>query len=111
MRRYSRPTPVALTAVVAIAVVAALFLSHRRGRLGWAAVVLLAISGVASSLVLAAIQTDYRDADGFVDCWPHCTAFQEAVQVTLFLTQSLFAIGVVAAVVAIDQRRRAKRAL
>ena len=97
--------------MVAIAVVAALYVAHRRGRLGWAAVVLLAISGVASSLVLAATQTDYRDADGFVDCWPHCTAFQEAVKVALLLTWSLFGIGVVAAVVAIDQRRRAKRAL
>ena len=26
-----------------------------------------------------AIATDFRDADGFIDCWPHCSALQEAV--------------------------------
>ena len=97
--------------MVGITVVAALYLAHRRGRLGSAAAVLLAISGVASSLVLAAIQTDYRDAGGFVDCWPDCTAFQDAVQVALLLTWSLFAIGVVAALGAVAQRTRAKRTL
>src|SRR5688572_1270673 len=27
----------------------------------------------------AAIRTDYRDADGYGDCWPHCTPLQNGV--------------------------------
>jgi len=32
--------------------------------------------------VLVAI--DYRDVDGFMDCWPRCTAWQDGVGFVVF---------------------------
>jgi hypothetical protein len=39
--------------------------------------------GVLWLTTLAAVRTDWRDADGFVDCWPGCTLYQDATGAVL----------------------------
>jgi len=36
----------------------------------------LAASRAAAAI---AVRADYRDADGFVDCWPYCSTFQDVI--------------------------------
>jgi hypothetical protein len=66
-----------LTFVLVVSVF--LYGASRLHRLGIALVI--TAFGVASLWLLteAAIRTDYRDADGYGDCWPHCTALQDSV--------------------------------
>jgi hypothetical protein len=51
----------------------------RLRRLGVAFVFAAGVIAAAWALTEAAIRTDYRDADGYGDCWPHCTALQNGV--------------------------------
>lgn len=66
---------------------------------GWNGVRIAILAGTALvvSWVTAAVLfgTDYRDADGFMDCWPHCTVLQDVVGFVLFASPILL-IGVVA---------------
>jgi hypothetical protein len=39
--------------------------------------------------------TGYRDADGFIDCWPSCTLLQDVVGFVLFASPIL-SVGVLA---------------
>jgi hypothetical protein len=57
---------------------------ERRPTLG-KLVLVLSAGAVAAAWALATqlVRTDYRD--GFVDCWPDCTALQESVSWVLFL--------------------------
>lgn len=70
-----------LLAVLFLVPAALVYLGWRRGRLGRTLVAvgagLLGLWGLSA----LAVETDYRDADGFVDCWPSCTAFQDAVRI------------------------------
>jgi hypothetical protein len=56
------------------------------------------------------IETDYRDADGFMDCWPWCSALQEAVWLVFWLgggllvLSGLFSLGALL-VLAVRRRR------
>jgi hypothetical protein len=75
----------AVIAGVLAAVGALLYWSHRRGRLLAVSLVLFVLATVASGLAYAAVETDYRDADGWVDCWPDCTPLQDATAFGLFL--------------------------
>jgi hypothetical protein len=38
----------------------------------------LVLLATSFALALVAQETDYRDADGWIDCWPHCSALQQA---------------------------------
>jgi hypothetical protein len=60
-------------------------LAWRRGRLWTAALLVVVAFAAAWGLALAAMWTDYRDADGWVDCWPSCTALQHGVGTVLVL--------------------------
>ena len=63
---------------------------------------LLIGAALVSSAYVAAnvmIATDYKDADGFVDCWPYCSGVQEAVKVAFWFGGGLLVlIGVVSLV-------------
>ncbi|MEX2210839.1 MAG: hypothetical protein WD689_03650 [Gaiellaceae bacterium] len=85
-----------------------LYTAWRRGRLGWAFAAVAVLLAVAWLLAAAAVQTHFHDADGFVDCWPHCGALQTAVSWTLFYGPIyLVLLAVLAAVLAaVDRRRR-----
>ncbi|HEV8602436.1 MAG TPA: hypothetical protein VGQ68_03475 [Gaiellaceae bacterium] len=41
---------------------------------------------------LVLIARDYRDTDGFIDCWPSCTVEQEIAGGVLFYTPLLMAL-------------------
>ena len=94
--------PIASVLVI-VAVIAGLVLATRRGHL------LLASAGTLASLTglwllaLLAVRADYHDADGFIDCWPGCTAVHNAVGVTLFYGP-VAAIVVLIATVALHVR-------
>jgi hypothetical protein len=71
------------------------------------------VGGIALTLgavwtwAAVAIETDYRDADGFVDCWPSCSAFQEVVGfVYLAAPVALLVVLLAALVVSLPWRRR-----
>lgn len=74
----------ALLALAAVAAVLTLLIGTRRGRRGRKTVTLVLVLAVAWIVSLAAIRTDYRDADGFVDCWPGCSLLQDAVGAAVF---------------------------
>jgi len=63
---------------------------HRRGRRG-VIVTLLAIA-IVLGLDAVAFLTDFEDADGAIDCWPHCTALQESVRWSSALGPPLFVV-------------------
>ena len=89
-----------------------LYAGSRRGRFAVAlGVVAAALLGVWGASLLA-IATDYRDADGHMDCWPTCTAYQGAVGVAFWYTIPLLALLALASagVVLVSRwRRRAAR--
>ena len=97
---------IAVSAGVLAAVVALLYAAHRRGPLLPAGVVLFAGAAVAFGLSYVAIATDYRDADGYVDCWPDCTAIQDAVSFGFFLAPVVAIVACVALLLARLGRRR-----
>ena len=93
---------------VAGAVALALRWPRRLTRVGLAAVLALA----ALDLVAwAAVGTDFRDADGFIDCWPYCTPLQEAVGMAVSWSPILTAAlaGLEAVYLFVRSRRRAPR--
>ena len=73
-----------VSVLVVVAVIAGLVVAARLGHLFLASAgTLTALAGMWI-LALLAVRADYRDADGFVDCWPGCTAVHNAVGATLF---------------------------
>jgi hypothetical protein len=88
-RKRTRPVFLAVSAGVLVVVAVLLYLAHRRGQLLAASLVLFVLAVAASGLAYAAVATDYRDADGFVDCWPSCTAIQEATGFGIFLAPAV----------------------
>jgi hypothetical protein len=55
-----------------------------------------------------AVYTDWRDADGFVDCWPNCSAYQDASGAILLGAPAVLAAWL--AVAALFSWRRRRRA-
>jgi hypothetical protein len=55
----------------------------RHDRLRSALAACLLALGMLWLAMLAAVRTDWRDADGFIDCWPSCTLYQDATGVVL----------------------------
>jgi hypothetical protein len=105
---WSQSPVLALLALVLLA--AALVLAWRRGRLGIAFLAVTFFLGCAWTLSKIAIDHDYRDADGYVDCWPSCTPLQNAVALGLFFAPiAWFALGVLAAVLAALTGPRGRR--
>lgn len=98
---------VALALLLAVAAVAALVLAHRRERLVAVAVAILVLLVAGWAFAFAAAATDYHDADGFIDCWPHCSVLQDAVGGSLFFGPVLALLVVVATMlIAFGTRRR-----
>jgi hypothetical protein len=104
---------VAYTALVALVVFGSLlFIAWRRGRLARMFVAVTVVLVVAWGLALAAIWTDYRDADGFVDCWPSCSHFHRAVASAFWYGPVMFVLlGVFAGVLGIVSARREGRSV
>jgi membrane protein implicated in regulation of membrane protease activity len=108
MHDLGRPA-VASSLLVGLALV--LIFAWRREWLGRA---FLAVSVVLALLWLAAIaavRTDYHDADGYIDCRPSCSALQDGVATAIWWGPIAFVVlGVLAAVLAaVSGPRSSKR--
>lgn len=73
-----------VSVLVVVGVVAGLVVATRRGHLLLASAGTLTVLAGMWLLAVLAVRADYRDADGFIDCWPSCTAVHNAVGATLF---------------------------
>ena len=54
---------------------------------------------------LALVAHDYRDMDGFIDCWPSCTVEQQFAGGVLFYTPLLMAVFLAGSLVVLARRR------
>jgi hypothetical protein len=92
--------------VLFLSLASVLFIArHRRLGLAFLTETIVFIAGW--SLARAAVESDYRDADGYVDCWPSCTVLQDAVKLALLIGPLLWVgLAVVAAVLVAAYRRR-----
>ena len=98
-------------ALLSIAVIAcgALALAWTRGRLGVASAVVFVLAVVAWVLDFVALTTDFRDADGLLDCERVCTPMHRLVALGFVappLLISIAAAGMAIALVARARRRR-----
>ena len=92
--------PLAATLVVVLLALL-LYSAWRCGRLRISFLAVAPVIAAAWLLARAAVRTDYRDADGYVDCWPSCTLLQDSVGLAIWYGPVLLiALGVVAAVLA-----------
>lgn len=70
------------------------------------------VGGLGAALLTAwvavamLVSTDYRDADGFFDCWPDCTPWQDAVLGVILGVPVMLAGLTLGALVARIARRR-----
>jgi hypothetical protein len=87
-----------------------LTLAWIRQRLALAAAALLALALVVWATDLLIIASGYRDADDFIDCGDECSGFHYTVVVGFLAPPLLVALAALAGIVAVEQRRRARRA-
>jgi hypothetical protein len=98
MDSWERPLLALLTLATFGAV---LVVAWRRRRLGTAFAGITVILACAWGLAKIAVEHDYRDADGYVDCWPSCSHVQDTVGVGILFTPIVWILlGVLAAVLA-----------
>ena len=69
----------------------------RRGKLWlFVAGVTLAL-GAAWAVAKELVRRDWRDADGYIDCWPNCSAVQDGVALAIWVGPVLLVVLIVAA--------------
>jgi hypothetical protein len=95
----------AVTAVVVVGILVALLAANRHGHLLAAALPTLLLLAIAWAIAKVAQDADYRDADGWVDCWPSCSRVQHAVGVSLWIGPLVGLLIVAVVVVATVIRR------
>jgi hypothetical protein len=88
----------------------ALMLAWMQRRLGLGAAILLAVALVVWVIDFLAIVSGFADADSFVVCTEDCTSVHYSVVVGFLAPPLLIALAAGAAIVALEQRRRARRA-
>jgi hypothetical protein len=98
-------------ALLSIAVIAfgALGLAWTRRRLGFASAVLLVLAVAAWVLDFVALTTDFRDADGLLDCGRACTPMHRLVALGFVAPPLLIAIAAAGMVIALIARGRRRR--
>src|SRR5919197_762834 len=57
-------------------------------------------------LAALAISTDWRDADGYVDCWPNCSLVQDTVGVLFWVAPAAALVLAFSALIDAFVRRR-----
>lgn len=104
MGRWEWP---ALAAAALVAGVLVLVLARRRGWIGRTFAAITALLAAAWIVANELVARDYRDADGYVDCWPSCTVLQDTVGLAIWYGPVLWVVlAVLAAVLAALSRRR-----
>jgi hypothetical protein len=74
----------------------------------WVALSLFALVTLLDALWLtdlALVAHDYRDMDGFIDCWPSCTVEQQFAGGVLFYTPLLMAVFLAGSLLVLARRR------
>jgi hypothetical protein len=94
-----------LVASLILAVGVGLFLH----RLGTACLIAVAFLAILWILTNQAIASDWHDADGFIDCWPHCTDHQQAIGVVIFYAPLTAGILLLIALVSAIVHARSQR--
>jgi hypothetical protein len=94
-----------LTAAIPLAL--GFWVSYRNRQLVPFALAIACLAALAFFLSFAAVSADYRDADGFMDCWPNCSAFQQTVGTSLFIAPLAFllSVGLIAGTLVARSRR------
>jgi hypothetical protein len=99
-------TPV-IAALIVVGLASLLYFGWRRRRLAAAFLAGTAVIALLWMLAFAAIRSDYRDADGWIDCWPHCTVLQDTVgTVYVFGPAAFVVLAVAVGFLALITRRR-----
>lgn len=83
MELQSVIVPTALAAIVTAPIVVALAWRRSRNRLSAALLAGVVLVAAGWFVVVGLVSSDYHDADGWVDCWPHCSRWQETVRLVL----------------------------
>jgi hypothetical protein len=99
-------TALSLTAVVSLGLLLTLFIASRRGHMLPASVAILLLLLAGWVLAKLAYDADYHDADGYVDCWPSCSALQQAVAAGLSIAPLVGLVVICATVAGYALRRR-----
>ena len=86
-----------------------LTLAWMRQRLVLAAAALLAFALAVWVVDFLVIVSGFRGADDFVDCADECSGFHYSVVVGFLAPPLLIALAALAGIVALEQRRRARR--
>jgi hypothetical protein len=97
------------SASIVVLVCGALAGAWARGRLAIAAGGLFVLALGTWVLAFAAITTEYRDADGFADCLDACTGVHFGTAVAFLLPPLLIAVSALGCLIALGERRRARR--
>jgi formate hydrogenlyase subunit 3/multisubunit Na+/H+ antiporter MnhD subunit len=87
-----------------------LTLAWMRRRLALAAAVLLALALGVWVIDFFLIVSGYRGADDFIECGGECSGFHYSVVVGFLAPPLLIALAALAGIVALEERRRARRA-
>ncbi len=87
-----------------------LTLAWMRQRLVLAAVALLAFAFAVWVIDFLLIASGYRGADDFVECADECSGLHYSVVVGFLAPPLLIALAALAGIIALEQRRRARRA-
>ena len=88
---------------------AGLVLAWQRGRLGVAAVALFAVALLVWIGELAALFTQFRDADGFATCSSDCSAVHYASAIAFLAPPLLIALSAAAMLVSLSRRIKVRR--
>jgi hypothetical protein len=96
----------ALWLLFPVAAVLACAAAWNRRRLITATAPPLLILGAFFALALAAKETDFQDADGWIDCWPSCSVVQTATGAGLSWAPALGLLLAAATIVIALVKRR-----
>ena len=80
-RRRTRSIGPIAWVLVALLAATMLLAGWRGANVAMLFAVVLLVAWLTSTVLIA---TGYHDADGFMDCWPYCTALQEITEFALF---------------------------
>lgn len=69
----------------------------------------IAVLGAVLALDVLAYATDFRDADGAIDCWPRCSAIQDTVKVSFTIGAILLPVLFVVAAARAMLKARGER--
>ncbi len=100
-------TRLAVLAVLAALGLGAIALGVARNRLGLSVAASVVVLAALWFAAVGAFYADWHDTDGFVDCWPNCTSYQEASGAVLVGAPVVLAAWLAVATLIGWRRRRA----